>query len=247
MADELYDRIGVGYADLRQPDPRLALAIDEALGSAREVVNVGAGAGSYEPRARRVVAVEPSFEMIRQRPPGSAPVVRASASSLPFRDDAFAAALSILSLHHWPDPRRGLEEMRRVSRERIVILTWDPDHPGFWLVRDYFPEILAIDRRIFPRMSDFESILGPIESRVLPIPWDCRDGFLGAYWRRPDRYLEPRVRAAISTFTKISEVERGLLRLRADLDSGDWKRRNATLADAPTCDLGYRLVVASGD
>jgi len=123
---ELYDEIGVGYRNSRRPDPRIATAIFHALGEAETVVNVGAGAGSYEPPDRSVVAVEPSMTMIRQRRVGSAPAVQASATDLPFRDATFEAALAILTVHHWPDRARGLGELARVAWDRIVILTGDP-------------------------------------------------------------------------------------------------------------------------
>ncbi len=246
MGEEIYDRIGVGYADLRRPDRRIAAAIEDALGGAASILNVGAGAGSYEPRDRRVVAVEPSLEMIRQRARDAAPAVRATASSLPFADRSFAASLAILTLHHWPDWRRGLAEMRRVSRERVVLLTWDPEDPGFWLTRDYVPEIVAIDRRIFPTMAEMAEALGPFEVRSLPIPADCSDGFLCAYWRRPERYLDPLARRAISTFAKIGDVGPGLARLAADLESGAWEERYGALLDRESLDSGYRLVVTSG-
>jgi SAM-dependent methyltransferase len=241
---ELYDRIGVGYRGRRRPDPRIAAAVLSALGDADTVVNVGAGAGSYEPTDRAVVAVEPSIEMIRQRDAGSAAVVRASATHLPFRDGAFAAALAVLSVHHWPDHGRGLAELARVARERVVIFTWDPAAPGFWLVDDYFPSIVEIDRPIFPSVEDFRRALGAIEARPLPVPHDCSDGFLGAYWRRPSAYLDPDVRRAISTFSKIGDVEPGLARLRRDLDDGTWTRRHGDLLSQSEIDLGYRLVVA---
>jgi SAM-dependent methyltransferase len=204
---------------------------------------VGAGAGSYEPADRRVLAVEPSPEMIRQRPPGSAPAVQASATALPFRDGAFDATLAVLTVHHWPDRPRGLAELRRVARERAVILTWEPDAAPFWLV-DYFPELVALDRAIFEPLDALRGLLGPIEVRPVPIPHDCLDGFLGAYWRRPEAYLDAGVRGAISTFTKLGDVEPGLARLRQDLSDGTWQRRNAALLGRPALDLGYRLLIA---
>ena len=112
----LYNRIGDRYALRRQPDPRIAARILEGLGAATSVVNVSAGTGSYEPTDRRVVAVEPSEVMIRQRPAHAAPVVRAVAEALPFRDDEFDAALAVLTIHHWTDLARGLAELRRVTR-----------------------------------------------------------------------------------------------------------------------------------
>jgi len=182
--------------------------------------------------------------MIRQRPAGSAPVVQASATHLPFRDAAFAAALALLTVHHWADRVRGLAELARVVQHRVVILTWDPATSGFWLVEDYFPAIAEIDRQILPPMEELRQALGTIEVRPLPVPYDCTDGFLGAYWQRPHAYLDPGVRGAISTFAKISDVESGLTHLRGDLADGTWEHRYGHLLRRSELDLGYRLVIA---
>ena len=239
---ELYDRIGRGYGAYRRPDARVAAAIDAALGEAVTIVNVGAGAGSYEPGGRRVVAVEPSAAMIAQRPPGAAPALQASATDLPFRDAAFDATLAILTVHHWPDRTRGLAELARVAA-CVVLLTWDPATPRFWLVDEYFPDIWAIDRPIFPTLDELRRRLGPIEVRPVPVPHDCTDGFVGAYWRRPEAYLDPGVRGAMSTFSKLGDAEPDLARLHRDLADGTWRRRHADLLDLEELDLGYRLVI----
>lgn len=238
-----YDDIGRGYTGYRRPDPRIARAIHAALGDARSVVDVGAGTGSYEPSDREVVAVEPSSVMIAQRPRGAAPAVQCSAERLPFGDGAFDAAMAILTVHHWTDLRGGLSEMRRVARDRVVILTWDPAHPGFWLVRDYFPDLIDIDRRIFPGLAELGEHLGGAEVIPVPIPHDCVDGFLGAYWRRPEAYLDEGARAAISTFARIGDVIPRIERLAADLEDGQWICRNAEILGLEELDLGYRLVV----
>lgn len=238
-----YDTIGCGYSGRRRPDPRIERIVTAALGDVESVVNVGAGVGSYEPTDRAVVAVEPSVVMIAQRPEGAAPAVQGMAENLPFSNNAFDAALAVLTVHHWSDQRAGLAELRRVAQDRVVILTWDPEHPGFWLVRDYFPALLELDRRIFPALTDLETILGQIEVSVVPIPHDCVDGFLGAYWRRPEEYLDEGVRAGISTFTRIGDVSPGVEHLRADLDSGRWAMKNAEILCLEQLDLGYRLVV----
>jgi SAM-dependent methyltransferase len=239
-----YDAIGRAYAMQRRADPRLAERIHALIGTDATVLNVGAGAGSYEPVRAGVVAVEPSVVMLNQRPPAAAPAVRAVAESLPFRDGAFDAVQAILTVHHWSDQRRGLAECARVARDRLLILTWDPGAEGFWLVRDYFPEILAIDRRIFPSMESFSAALGPVEVRPLLIPHDCIDGFLGAYWRRPEAYLEHAVREGISTFSRLGNIDATLERLRDDLAAGEWERRNAELRHRAELDVGYRLVTA---
>jgi SAM-dependent methyltransferase len=243
MSQASYDRIGVGYSEYRRPDDQIAKRIDGVLGQARSVLNVGAGAGSYEPNRRFVVAVEPSAEMIRQRPGNAAQSIRASADRLPFQDRSFDAVLAILTIHHWPNRDQGLAEMRRVARDRIVIFTWDPEHPGFWLVQDYLPEILEIDRPSFPSLRDIEEAIGPTEVQTLRVPADCCDGFLGAYWRRPEAYLDARVRAAISVFSRVDSAA-GIARLRRDIEDGTWRSRYGALLSRSELDVGYRLVVA---
>jgi len=241
---QLYDTIGVGYREQRRPDARIGQAIGAALGDAATVVNVGAGAGSYEPSDRPVVAVEIARTMIDQRAPNAAPAVQASGVGLPFADDSFEASLAILTLHHWSDPAHGLRELARVARRRLVLVTFDPEAKGFWLVSDYFPEIAENDRRSAPSLETLRHVLGDIDVRPLSVPHDCTDGFLGAFWRRPAAYLDPTVRGSISSFAKLSCVETGLDRLRADLDDGTWQRRFGHVLDLDEIDIGYRLVVA---
>jgi SAM-dependent methyltransferase len=249
-ADAIYDTIGRNYARQRRPDPRIAAPLTAALGSARSVLNVGAGAGSYEPSDRPVVAVEPSAVMLAQRPPGAAPAVQARAEALPFPDRAFDAVTAILTIHHWVDRAGGLAECARVARERVVLLTWDPAVDTFWLSREYLPSILEEDRGMFPPMAAYAQAFGPgarVEVREVPVPHDCVDGFLGAYWARPAAYLDPTVQAGISSFARPgaeAETAAGLERLRDDLASGAWDARHGHLLATDALDIGYRLVVA---
>jgi SAM-dependent methyltransferase len=239
-----YDRIGATYAATRRPDPRIQRAIWDALGDARSVVNVGAGGGSYEPPGT-LLAVEPSAVMIGHRPPGAAPVVQAGAERIPLPDGACDAALAVLTVHHWSDPRAGIAEMCRVAR-RQVVLTHDPAWAaGFWLVRDYLPEVVEFDRGRMPAVDRLcEWLGGDVRVAPVPIPHDCCDGFLCAYWRRPQAYLDPLVRAGISTLAQLgAPVERAVAALAADLDSGEWERRNRDLLALPDADFGYRLLV----
>jgi SAM-dependent methyltransferase len=244
MTPTSYDDIGRRYGQRRHADPRIAARLNAAIGHATSVLNVGAGTGSYEPTAARVVAVDPSAVMLAQRPTGAAPAVRAWAEALPVPDRSFDVVLAVLTIHHWSDQRRGLEECLRVARRRAVILTWDPESDGFWLVRDYFPDLLAADRRLFPRLGLLASVLGELDVRAVPIPADCADGFLGAFWRRPHAYLDPAVRGGMSSFGRIADVDSRLERLRADLASGAWGRQHEALMERPELDIGYRLVVA---
>lgn len=241
----LYDNIGRTYARLRRPDPRIAAAINAALGDAASVVNVGAGTGSYEPNDRSVVAVEPSDVMIRQRAASAAPCLQGVAEALPLQTASADAAMAVLSMHHWADLEGGIQEMARVARKRVVVLTWVPDAAPFWLTDDYFPEILAHDRTIFPPAADLvaklERIVGPATVTPMPIPHDCVDGLLAAYWRRPESYLNAQVRSGMSSFARI-DATAGSERLQADLDSGRWMQRYRSLMALEALDLGYRIV-----
>ena len=241
-----YDAIGSAYAAARCTDPRIAAQVWAALGDARTVLNVGAGTGSYEPPDREVTAVEPSAVMRALRPEGAAPCVAAAAESLPFADQSFDAAMAFSTVPHWQDPVAGLREMRRVARH-VVVFTYDASEFAwrrrFWLTRDYLPEAAGLaDPDWLPRLA------GAIGARTEPvlIPWDCADGFLEAYWRRPGAYLEEHVRHACSVWARVGpEAEqRAVHRLGEDLASGRWAERNAELAGLDAAELGLRLLVA---
>ena len=238
----LYDTVGIDYAQLRKPDPRIAAQIERALGSARTVLNVGAGAGSYEPANRAVTALEPSAEMIRQRPADAAPAVQGSAGDIPFADQSFDAVMGVLTIHHWPDQQQGIREMCRVARERVVLLTFDPAARP-WLT-DYLPELAALDEAAMPSLEMLADWLGPVAVEPVLVPHDCSDGFLYAYWRRPAAYLDPRIRKGSSSFWKIAQAEAGFARLAEDLASGVWEQRYGSLLEHESYDAGYRLVVS---
>ena len=242
----IYDRIGENYSGHRRPDPRWERRIHAQLNGVRRLVNVGAGSGSYEPEGMNVVAVEPSGTMIRQRSPDAAPAVCAVAEALPFADASFDAAMAILTLHHWRKPETGLREMCRVSR-RQVILTWDPAifAETFWLVRDYLPGIAARERGL-ATLDTAVAVIDPARILPMPVPADCADGILGAYWQRPERYLETASRASMSglALSDQSEVAEAMKRLTRDLKDGTWHRKYGQLMTLDGLDLGYRLLVA---
>ncbi len=243
----IYDEMGLNYSATRRPERRIAERVLRALGDAASVVNVGAGAGSYEPRDRPVIAVEPSMTMIRQRPEGPALAVQGEAEALPLAHGAVDAALAILTVHHWTDAARGLAEMCRVARKRVVILTWDQDvWESFWLIREYLPCVGEIDRRRWLPVARLAAALGSCEVLPVPIPHDCTDGFHGAFWRRPAAYLDPLVRSGISTYSHMPPGARdaGLERLCADVRSGAWEAGHQELLELDELDLGYWLLVA---
>jgi ubiquinone/menaquinone biosynthesis C-methylase UbiE len=241
-----YEEHGRDYARRRHEDPRIAAWIDAALGEAETVVNVGAGAGSYEPRERWVLAVEPSATMRAQRPPDAAPAIAGSAESLPFDDGAVDAAMACVTIHHWEHRAAGLAELRRVARGPVAIFTFELDALIEWQ-RDYFAEAIAIER---PRFGAVEEVASELGGRVrvesIPTPADCADGFFEAYWNRPEVMLDPAVRASQSIWQLLpaGAEERIFERLAADLQSGRWDEEHGELRDRDDYEGSLRLVIS---
>jgi SAM-dependent methyltransferase len=239
----LYDTIGKGYADYRKPDPRIAAMIKAALADAKTAVNVGGGTGSYELPGLHTAVVEPSATMIAQRAPDAIKPVQGTAEDLPFPDKNFDAATAFLTTHHWRDLDAGLREMKRVARKRCVFFDQDFGTRDFWLIRDYFPDMLPSFTALLP-LDKARAVFGDVAVVPVPVPQDCTDGFLCAYWKRPQAYLDSGVRAAISFFATAKDVETRIEHLRRDLEDGTWMRRNGDLMQEQQKDYGYRLVIA---
>lgn len=237
-----YDQLAEQYKVYRKPDPRIAERIQFHVQEAKRVLNVGAGLGSYEPENCDVVALEPSHQMIVRRKKSKAKLIQGVAEDLPFADDAFDVSMAILTMHHWSDIVSGLREMLRVSKNKIVLFTWVGYGSNFWL-EDYIPEIRGIDEKLFPTLEELDQILGGISVGTVDIPFDCTDGFMCAYWRRPEAYLDPVVRKAISTFSRIPGIRDGLSKLQNDIASGAWLKKYSHLLEKESLDLGYRLVI----
>ena len=243
MTGELYDILGRRYVANRRTDSRIAELLWAQLGDADSVLNVGAGTGSYEPSDRQVVAVEPSATMRSARPPGAARCVAGVAEALPFPDAGFDVAMTVFSDWFWEDQRAGFAELRRVARERVVVLTFDRSAAeDFWLSREYLPHAHDL-------WGSFETTvenLGECEVIAVPIPGDCVDGFFHAFWQRPHAYLDGSITDAMAVFQRLDEREArdGLRRLSEDLEAGTWQARHADLTQRATIDLGYRLLVS---
>ena len=249
MGEARYDAIGAEYAVTRREDPRIAAMIHAALGEARTVANVGAGAGSYEPRDREVIAIEPSEVMIAQRDPSLPPAIRGGAYPLPLEDRSVDGAMAILTIHHWDEDReRGVREMRRVARGPVVILTFDAAvSAGMWLIADYLPEVAELDRRTCPAPETLARWLrGDVEIRAVTISRDTPDWSLGSFWAHPERVLDARARSATSGFARMPPevVDRVVEAVGRDLRDGTWDARHGHLRELEEYDAGLRLVVA---
>jgi ubiquinone/menaquinone biosynthesis C-methylase UbiE len=245
MSGPAYDRVGLNYSEFRRADPRIEARVLAALGDAGSVVNVGAGSGSYEPRDREVIAVEPSPVMIAQRPAGAAPALEGTAEALPLADQSVDAAMGVFTIHHWSDLAAGLAEMRRVARKRIVLATIDAaKNAEIWTLAEYFPEAMRAEEEKMPTMPELEALLPGAEIEAVPMPSRCRDEFTSALWDRPEMFLDPAVLRASSLWHSLppESIERGQARLRADLESGRWDERFGRLRTLPELDIGLRIV-----
>jgi SAM-dependent methyltransferase len=244
-----YERGGQLYATVRRTDVRIEAVVHGALGTARTVLNVGAGSGSYEPADRYVVALEPSATMRAQRPAHVVPAVHGVAEHLPFDDSSFDAAMAMVTVHQWPDLRAGLHEMRRVARGPVVVLTFDGAAlDRFWLA-DYVPELIEAERRRYPDPRLIGRILGEgAVVRAVPVAHDCADGFTEAYFARPEAFLLEATRRSQSAWGFLDEgvEDRFVHRLRRDLESGVWDEHYGALRHQETFDGALRLVVQGG-
>jgi SAM-dependent methyltransferase len=241
-----YDVMGIGYAATRREDSRIADPIWAALGDASSVANIGAGTGNYEPRDHEVIAVEPSAVMRAQRPAGAAPAIEGTAEHIPLADASVDAAMAVMTDQHWDDRARGLREMQRIARARVVALAIDfGPREQFWLTRDYLTGYRPVHADRDPGLYELALAGGSASISPVPVPHDCVDGFALAFWRRPHAYLDPEVRAGISLFHLLDErhVDAAMERLANDLSSGAWEKRNGALLDLDDLDLGLRLIV----
>lgn len=243
-----YDRFGQKYSGHRQTDPRIAEYVNRELAEAKTVLNVGAGAGSYEPADRYLIAVEPSVTMREQRLKcNKVPAINAKADNLPFDDNSFDASMAMVTIHHWPDIEKGLKELRRVTRHQVVIMTFDPEQlDNFWNA-EYFPEVIEVEKARYPQIDYIKNCLGGNCKVVpVPIPLDCKDGFQEAFYGRPEVFLEKEVRLSQSAWGFISDEdqERIVNRLRLDLENGNWDKKYGHYRKQEYFTCALRLIVS---
>lgn len=244
-----YDKLGQKYSGYRQTDPRIAAYVNTALGNAKTVLNVGAGAGSYEPTDRYVVAVEPSIVMRQQRLSNNKiPAINAKGDNLPFDDNSFDATMAMVTIHHWPDMDKGLKELRRVTKEQVIIMTFDPAAlDNFWNVH-YFPELIEVEKARYPTIEFIKNSLGGnCEVVEVPIPLDCVDGFQEAFYGRPEAFLEKEVRLSQSAWGFLADdvQERLVKALADDLKSGEWDKKYGHYRTQPTFTCALRLIISN--
>lgn len=250
MSNILYNKIGATYQQTRRQDDHLYHCVLKALGTSQTVLNIGAGTGSYEPKDRQVVAVEPSEVMVSQRQKNQVPVVKATADHLPFHHKTFDACMTVLSMHHWqPNQYQGVQEMRRVARDKVVIVTCDPRVSAkMWLMADYLPEVAQLDHDTFPFPETIAAWLdAEVDILSIPIQKNTSDWSLMSFWAHPERVLDPIARASTSGFARQPKevVDRVVNEVEHDLKNGLWDEKYGHLRTLNELDVGLRLIVAN--
>ncbi|MGD0199057.1 MAG: methyltransferase type 11 [Solirubrobacteraceae bacterium] len=229
-------------------DPRYAELIKAALGGARSIVNVWAGAGAYEPEGSYVVPIEPRAGLAERRGGHQAPAIRASPGALPLFDDSVDAAMAIRAVHEWGTQREaGVREMRRVARGPVVIMTLDLEvSSSMWLAQDYLPQLAQLNGELYPDVEQVVDWLGgTVEVLTVPVPRDSTDWPLSSAWAKPERLCGPEGRARSRTLALLPPdvVDHGLQKLERDLLDGRWDRRHGHLRALYEHDVGLRLIV----
>lgn len=243
------EKYGKDYPNVRNTDPRIEKYITLALGSAKTVLNVGAGAGSYEPNDRYVVALEPSPVMRSHRiRRDKTPAINGTAQEIPFDDSSFDASLAILTIHHWSDWKKGIQEIKRVTKNKIVILTFDPDlYANYW-ISYYFPELNEAAKQKYPKIDSIKEELGTsCEVRSIPVPIDCSDGFIEAFYGRPEELTKKEVRSTQSmwSFLPPGVVDMKTEILTKELASGEWDRKFGSFRNMPEFNGALKLIIAN--
>jgi SAM-dependent methyltransferase len=241
-----YDKSGSGYSRYRKADPEIEKLIHSSLGDAKTVLNAGAGTGSYEPHDRYVIPVEPSETMRRQRPTGSAPVLNCLAEELPFDDNSFDASMAVLTIHHWPNILRGIQEIRRVAKGPVVIVTFDMDNASEYWLYNYAPGIVEADKKRFPSINFILNALGgKSEVSQIPVPADCKDFFQEGLYARPEAFLVDEIRKTQSgwSFLPAGEEQKAVQKLKKELESGEWDKKYGHFRTMPHLLCALRLIV----
>lgn len=244
-----YDKFGKKYAAHRQTDEQIAGYVNRELAGAKTILNVGAGAGSYEPEGKYIVAVEPSETMRQQRlSKNKVPAINAKADNLPFDDKAFDASMALVTVHHWPDMGKGLNELRRVTKNQVIVMTFDPDLlNNFWNAA-YFPEVIEVEKARYPTINFIKESLGGNCSVIqIPIPLNCKDGFQEAFYGRPEAFLEKEVRLSQSAWGFIPEQKQDemIMRLRKELENGNWDKKYGHFRTQPFYTGALCLVISN--
>lgn len=237
MNPPVYDLIGSGYDTTRRADPFIAGRLKELLADAvgGTYLDVACGTGNYTialaAAGLRMVGVDQSATMIAAASAKSAEVEWhiGDVTALPFETGRFAGAICTLAIHHFADLSVSFRDIRRVMRRGpLVLFTATHEQMRRCWLSHYFPDAIVASIR---QMPDLPVVLQHLHSagfdKAVTEPYEIRpdlqDFFMYSGKHRPQIYLDPKVRAGISTFSRLAspaEVEAGCGQLARDIASG---------------------------
>ncbi len=234
----LYNKIGDTYNHTRSADPYLTERICTHLSPQPSGVylDIGCGTGNYLKALRdkgfNFTGIDPSESMLAQAKlkNGSATFIQGSSENIPLTDNYFDGAIGILTLHHWNDKRKGLQEVNRVlkPKAKLVMFSFTPDQMrGYWLCH-YFPKMMARCIPMTPELQEMKVLLtesgfSMVKTEKYFIKDDLQDHFLYSNKHRPEKYLSAEIRNNASSFRAFSdpeEIEKGVRMLDDDIKSG---------------------------
>ncbi len=255
-----HDNIATAFSSARRADARIIDTLISALDVKRgaHIADIGAGTGNYSnalaDSGLYMSAIEPSEAMLRQAiKHKNVKWYLARAEALPLYRESLDGIISVSAIHFFSNLMDASKEMARVCASgRIIIFTCDPRlSEEFWL-SEYFPEMIRRRYCTYANIFQMMKIIEGLTARKgmiirFPVPHDITDTFAGSGWRRPWLYLDDQVRNSMSEFTMASqdEVDRGLIKLARDIESGEWTKKNSCLLEMNDYDLGYRFIVLS--
>jgi ubiquinone/menaquinone biosynthesis C-methylase UbiE len=236
MQTAIYDKIGSTYDQTRRADPQIVSRLLDYLQPRKEgfYLDIGCGSGNYTnaifEKGFEICGLDISTEMLKKAKQKNPHIkwIQSDACTLPFRDAIFNGAICVLATHHIRDIEAAFCEIFRVLKEGFfVVFTAFPDQMEKYWLKAYFPdamrrasEAMATQEEMFQalRQAGFENI----RKEVFYVNNELQDWFLHAGKYRPQLYLDPMVRAGISTFSLAEnqeEIQRGCARLEADIAS----------------------------
>lgn len=234
-----YDTIGQQYNQTRKADPYLAERLFQHLQPKKGGIylDIGCGTGNYTNTLQRrgfdFIGIDPSEIMLEKARSINAEIDwrKGVAEQTGLAATTVDGIIGSLTIHHWTDLASSFRELYRILKPggNIVLFTSTPAQmKGYWL-NHYFPQMLKDSIDQMPTLESVTQAMNNAGFRIVKtesylIQIDLKDQFLYCGKQQPELYLDPDVRKGISSFSALAnktEVEIGLTKLKADIDSGE--------------------------
>ncbi|NNC49347.1 MAG: class I SAM-dependent methyltransferase [Flaviramulus sp.] len=233
-----YDDIGINYNSTRRADPYLTSQLLKYLNPKHNglYLDIGCGTGNYtitlQKRGVGFIGIDPSVKMLdiarSKNPDVEWKLGVSEKTGLP--NDYVDGIMASLTIHHWTDFKKAFTELFRILKKDgdLVIFTSSPEQmKGYWL-NHYFPKMMNASIIQMPSINKIEMAAKKAgfkfkTSENYFVKPDLEDKFLYCGKHNPELYFNESIRHGISSFSSLAnkvEVEKGLIALRKDINSG---------------------------